>query len=888
MRTSALVGIGLAAPLPTIVALTSFAATPVMAGGGASGSGAAGGGDGLSGAGATGSDAGYGGNGGGGGGGGAGITGGAGGIGAVGGGGTLFPGGAGGTTPGADGQQGDTNSSGIHGGGGGGGGGAHGFVGSLLPSSSVVGGAGGAGGYGDYYGGGGGGGGYGAVITASGSGTLTANVTGGDGGAGGNAFASAGNGGTGATGLYFDAGAYNVTIAGTVQGGNGGAGGAGFFTGSAGSGGAGIVAANSTIILASTGSIVGGLSGDGVTRANAVTFAGGTNIFEYQAGGTVLGNVVAFSSADTFRLGGSTPGSFDVSTLGTSAPYVGFGKYAVGTGSEWTLTGAATSATPWTINGIAHVDGDISSSSLTTVNSGGVLMGTGTVGNTLINGGTLAPGNSIGTLTVNGNLTFTAASTYLVEVSPSASDRVNVTGTATLGGATVNASFAPGSYVTKQYTILNALDGRVGAFGPLVNTNLPSSFTSSLSYDANNAYLDLTLNYAGPAYAPRNANQRNVANAITNFFDTGGSIPVAMGGLTPAGLTQASGEIGAGSQQTTFDAINLFMGLLIDPFAAGRSDQDSSSGSLTNSYAEMSSPRKVDAVFAKAMPAKADPFAQRWTLWAAGFGGSQTTDGSAVTGSNTATSRIYGLAAGADYRLAPDTVTGFALSGGGTNFSAANSGSGRSDMFQAGAFVRHTIGTRYLAAAVSYAWQDVTTDRSVAGIDQLQARFNANAYSGRVEGGTRYAAPWIGIGLTPYAAVQATVFDLPSYSERALSSPGIFALNYGGKTVTSTRSELGVRTDASYLWDDAILTLRGRLAWAHEFNPDRSIAAVFQSLLGAPFVVNGAAQARDAALTTASAEMKWRNGFSLAGLFEGEFSANVRSYAGKGVLRYQW
>jgi len=43
-----------------------------------------------------------------------------------------------------------------------------------------------------------------------------------------------------------------------------------------------------------------------------------------------------------------------------------------------------------------------------------------------------------------------------------------------------------------------------------------------------------------------------------------------------------------------------------------------------------------------------------------------------------------------------------------------------------------------------------------------------------------------------------------------------------------------------------------------------------------------------AALTTASAEMKWRNDFSLAGTFEGEFSSVTRSYAGKGVARTAW
>ena len=86
----------------------------------------------------------------------------------------------------------------------------------------------------------------------------------------------------------------------------------------------------------------------------------------------------------------------------------------------------------------------------------------------------------------------------------------------------------------------------------------------------------------------------------------------------------------------------------------------------------------------------------------------------------------------------------------------------------------------------------------------------------------------------------------------------------------------------------ALLTLRGRAAWAHNFDPDRGIGATFQTLPGASFVVNGAAPSHDKALTTASAEMKWINGWSAAATFEGEFSDVSRSYAGKGVVRYQW
>jgi autotransporter-associated beta strand protein len=93
------------------------------------------------------------------------------------------------------------------------------------------------------------------------------------------------------------------------------------------------------------------------------------------------------------------------------------------------LTGNNNFTGATTVNGGSLiVNGSIASSSLTTVNSGATLGGNGTVGNTTINGGALAPGNSIGLLTVQGNLVFTAASSYMVEISPSNADRTNATG----------------------------------------------------------------------------------------------------------------------------------------------------------------------------------------------------------------------------------------------------------------------------------------------------------------------------------------------------------------------------------------------------------------------------------------------------------------------------
>jgi uncharacterized protein with beta-barrel porin domain len=354
-------------------------------------------------------------------------------------------------------------------------------------------------------------------------------------------------------------------------------------------------------------------------------------------------------------------------------------------------------------------------------------------------------------------------------------------------------------------------------------------------------------------------------------------------------------------QQTTVDAMGQFLNLMLDPSsrsnptptpgggANGFAAEDETSAYASDGRKRTRAERDAYAMFTKAPLARVyDP---RWSVWAAGFGGSQTTDGDALLGSNSITSRIAAGAVGADYRFSPNTVAGFALAGGGTSFVLANGlGTGRSDLFQAGAYARHTAGAAYIAGALAYGWQDVTTNRTLmlAGFDQLQARFNANAFSGRLEGGYRFVSPWMGVGVTPYAAGQFTTFNLPAYAEQAVVGSNNFALAYGARSVTAPRSELGIRTDKSWAFTDTIVTLRGRMAWAHDYSTDRNIGATFQTLPGASFVVNGAAQSPDKALTTASAEVKWRNGFSLMGTFEGEFAGNVRSYAGKGVARFQW
>ena len=638
-----------------------------------------------------------------------------------------------------------------------------------------------------------------------------------------------------------------------------------------------------------------------------MNFSGGGNTMTLAPGSVITGDVLGTGS-DTFQLGGTGAATFDVSQIGSAAQYQGFGTFNKIGASNWTLTGTSTYAGPVNVNsGTLSVNGNITSASSLTVNAGGTLGGTGTVGNTTINGGTLAPGNSIGTLTVSGSLTLTAASTYLVQISGTSSDKTVVTSTANLAG---KVTIDPLTRVaaTTTYTILSA-GGHTGTFAA-ADFLAANSFARNarLSYVGNDVLLTVDPGLLSPNLpANANVNQKNVAAGIDNALIAGANLPAgfnALFALTGSGLanalTQVSGETATGSQQTTFDAMNQFMSVMTDPFIAGRNDPISGGGN-PNAYAaeslayaaggasrSKSGRDAYAAVYTKAPPL-VQSFEQRWSVWAAGFGGSQRTGGNNVLGSNDTRSSIYGSAVGADYRISPNTLAGFALAGGGTNFSVANNlGGGRSDLFQAGAFIRHNVGPAYLMGALAYGWQDITTDRTVtvAGIDRLRAEFNANAWSGRVEGGYRFVSQ--GFGWTPYAAGQFTTFELPNYAEQAIVGANTFALAYNSRSVTDTRSELGLRTDKSFAMVNGIFTLRGRAAWAHDFNPDRAIGATFQTLPGASFVVNGAARASEAALVTGSAEMKWINGWSAAATFEGEFSNVTRSYAGKGVVRYAW
>ena len=290
----------------------------------------------------------------------------------------------------------------------------------------------------------------------------------------------------------------------------------------------------------------------------------------------------------------------------------------------------------------------------------------------------------------------------------------------------------------------------------------------------------------------------------------------------------------------------------------------------------------------KAPAMKAPTFEQRWTAWGGAYGGSNRTGGDpAVLGSHDLSASTAGFAAGLDYRPMPDSVVGFALAGGGTNWSLAQGvGGGKSDAFQAGVYGATRSGPAYLAAAFAFTNHWMSTDRFAFAGDHLTASFNAQSIGARVESGYRFATAFGGV--TPYAAVQAQNFRTPSYSETDVNGGG-FALAYNARTGTDTRSELGARFDRLLaLNPNAVLALRARLAWAHDWVSDPTLGAVFQALPGASFIVNGAAPAKNSALASAGTELRLANGVTLIGKFDGEFASHSTTYGGTGTMRYRW
>src|SRR6516164_2430229 len=348
------------------------------------------------------------------------------------------------------------------------------------------------------------------------------------------------------------------------------------------------------------------------------------------------------------------------------------------------------------------------------------------------------------------------------------------------------------------------------------------------------------------------------------------------GGEIRGFLVPVSGEAVTGAQQGAFQIMTEFLTLMTDPFVYGRTDFGAADVAPAAVYKEPVARRALA------------PFEQRWTVWGGGYGASSRTTGDPIgIGSHDLSASTGGGAAGLDYQLSPYTVVGFALGGGGTNWSVAQGlGGGHSDVFQAGVYGITNYGPAYLAASFGYAEHWMRTNREVFGLETFATDFNAHSYGGRAEAG--YHLGWPVFTVTPYAAVQAQTFQIPSLTETDGTGSGL-GFAFAGRTPTDTRSELGARFDrAVALSSTTLLTLRAKVAWAHDWVSDPVFTGAFEMLPTAPFVVSGATPPTDLALVSAGGELRFANRWALLAKFDGEFASHASTYGGTGTIRYSF
>lgn len=158
--------------------------------------------------------------------------------------------------------------------------------------------------------------------------------------------------------------------------------------------------------------------------------------------------------------------------------------------------------------------------------TGGKVQGTGTFnmsspeaqftsGAFTLNGGVLAPGNSIGTTNVVGNYVQGPSGLLEIEVANGSADFVNITGTATLNGFVEFKPFGSNPLPGQVYTFLTAAGGRSGTFSTVID-NLPGLLFPVVSYTANSAIVTINAStFCSIAPSEPNCAQLDAMNGAT-------------------------------------------------------------------------------------------------------------------------------------------------------------------------------------------------------------------------------------------------------------------------------------------------------------------------------------------------------------------------------------
>ena len=632
--------------------------------------------------------------------------------------------------------------------------------------------------------------------------------------------------------------------------------------------------------------VVNGSIAAGSALGTAVAMGSGNNRLVLADTAALLGKVTNLSSNNMLELTGAASAVLDLGSVGATGTLQGFANLAKSGAGVWTLTGngAALSGGVTVEAGKLIVNGTLAASSSLTVMSGGTLGGSGVVPTTIVNGGTLSPGNSPGTLTVNGNLSLSTGSTYVAEIQGSVSDRVNVSGTASLAG-TLRLVPLGGSYAfNNPYTLLSAAGGTSGTFSPVdTSGSFGAGVTTAVSYTANDVLLTLRPK---PLGAMGSSNATSIASAIDAIVANGGD-PSSLFGIynLPAGSISAavnslSGEVHSAAPAMATAAADQFLHAMLDPTAAGRLAGLGAPGPGTAAFSGLV--RK--GVDSPQQPSRLD--APLYSVWGSAFGSRGRTDGSAAIGSARRTLDDAHLAAGVDLRLLPGTVAGLAVSGGKARASLPGLlGKVDADVFQAGLYGTTQLGAVKLGGALGYARLDNDVRRGIPALgSSLSSSYATTAWSGRLQA----SAALLGMNgfiLSPLAAIQATWAHSPAVVEANWAGANAGALALAKRDDVTSRSEVGAQIDADTVIAGVAVTGYVRAAWAHYFQRDAGLTASLLGLPGASFAAAGARGERDSALLSAGVSARISERVSVGFNLDGEVSGDSNRLGGSAQIK---
>jgi outer membrane autotransporter protein len=454
-----------------------------------------------------------------------------------------------------------------------------------------------------------------------------------------------------------------------------------------------------------------------------------------------------------------------------------------------------------TINGITGRRGsgdDLDRLVTDTVVRGGVLAGVGLwLGNALAeSGGTVAPGNSIGTLSV-GAITFAPGSIFEVEVDGAGnSDLLAVSDAATLDGGTVrvlaeNGTDDGSTYALEtEYTILTAGDGITGTFDE-VTEDFP--------------FLSAALTYE--------------ANAVTLVLTRDGLADFCLGGATANQCATGEGVESLGSGPLFVAVLVLSEGDALRAFDALSGEIHASA--RTALLEDSRFPR--EAALARMRGAFHAPggspdiaerrVSDRLSFWGQGFGawGDWDGDGNAARLDRS----VGGFTMGGDAQVGETMRIG--LFGGYSegSFGVNDRASSASlDSLHLGAYGGGQWGEFGLRVGGAYGWHDLETGRSVqfggfAG--SLSADYEAHTLQGFAEAGLR-----LDVGaatLEPFGGLAHVTVRSDAFTEAG----GAAALTVARRTTGATFTTLGLRAETRAGLGEANVRLSAMLGWRHAF-----------------------------------------------------------------------